>query len=82
MYGAGNDGAGTGFAFANAALPFYLAGYGFPNFAIGLVVQDHPPLAGLSEIIVLGLGTGGLVPRLTRFAVNELGTDGAPRLSA
>jgi Na+/melibiose symporter-like transporter len=52
LYGAGNVGAGTMFAFANAALPLYLAGYGLPNFAIGLLAQDRPPLAGLSQIVV------------------------------
>jgi Na+/melibiose symporter-like transporter len=52
LYGAGNVGAGTVFAFANAALPLYLAGYGFPNYAIGLLAQDRPPLAGLSQIVV------------------------------
>ena len=40
------------FAFANAALPLYLAGYGLPNAAIGLLAQDRPPLAGLSQIVV------------------------------
>jgi maltose/moltooligosaccharide transporter len=51
-YGAGNVGAGTVFGLANAALPLYLAGYGFPNVAIGLLAQDRPPLAGLSQIVV------------------------------
>jgi maltose/moltooligosaccharide transporter len=51
-YGAGSLGAGTVFGFTNAALPLYLAGYGFPNFAIGLLAQDRPPLAGLSQIVV------------------------------
>jgi Na+/melibiose symporter-like transporter len=40
------------FAFANAALPLYLASYGLPNAVIGLLAQDRPPLAGLSQILV------------------------------
>jgi hypothetical protein len=51
-YASGNLGAGLMFAFANAALPLYLAGYGLPNAAIGLLAQDRPPLAGLSQIVV------------------------------
>ncbi len=52
LYGAGNLGAGLVFAFTNAALPLYLASYGLPNWAIGLLAQDRPPLAGLSQIVV------------------------------
>ena len=35
-----------------AALPLYLASYGLPNWAIGLLAQDRPPLAGVSQIVV------------------------------
>jgi maltose/moltooligosaccharide transporter len=52
LYGSGNFGAGMVFAFANAALPLYLASYGLPNWVIGLLAQDRPPLAGLSQIAV------------------------------
>jgi Na+/melibiose symporter-like transporter len=52
LYGAGNVGAGMVFAFTNAALPLYLASYGLPNWAIGLLAQDRPPLAGVSQIVV------------------------------
>jgi Na+/melibiose symporter-like transporter len=51
-YASANLGAGLMFAFANGALPLYLAGYGLPNAAIGLLAQDRPPLAGLSQIVV------------------------------
>lgn len=51
-YGAGNAGAGAMFGLANAVLPLYLAEYGFSNAAIGLLAQDRPPLAGLSQIII------------------------------
>jgi maltose/moltooligosaccharide transporter len=40
------------FAFANAALPLYLQSYGLPNAIIGLLAQDRPPLAGISQIVV------------------------------
>jgi maltose/moltooligosaccharide transporter len=52
LYGSGNIGAGMVFGFTNAALPLYLASYGLPNWAIGLLAQDRPPLAGLSQIVV------------------------------
>ena len=52
LYGVGNFGAGMVFAFTNAALPLYLASYGLPNWANGLLAQDRPPLAGLSQIAV------------------------------
>jgi maltose/moltooligosaccharide transporter len=51
-YACGNLGAGLMFAFANAALPLYLASYGLPNAVIGLLAQDRPPLAGVSQIVV------------------------------
>ena len=54
-YASGNLGAGLIFAFANAALPLYLASYNLPNAAIGFLAQDRPPLAGLSQIVVGGL---------------------------
>jgi maltose/moltooligosaccharide transporter len=52
LYGTGNIGAGLTFAFTNAALPLYLASYGLPNAAIGLLAQDRPPLAGVSQVVV------------------------------
>ena len=52
LYASGNLGAGLTFAFANAALPLYLASYGLPNAAIGLLAQDRPPLAGISQVLV------------------------------
>jgi maltose/moltooligosaccharide transporter len=52
LYGAGNFGAGLLFAFTNAALPLYLAGYRLPNAAIGLLSQERPPLAGLLQLAV------------------------------
>jgi Na+/melibiose symporter-like transporter len=52
LYGSGNVGAGLTFAFTNAALPLYLASYGLPNAAIGLLAQDRPPLAGASQVVV------------------------------
>jgi|DewCreStandDraft_5_1066085.scaffolds.fasta_scaffold01429_16 Na+/melibiose symporter-like transporter len=39
------------FAFTNAVLPLYLAGYGLPNAVIGVLSQERPPLAGLSQIV-------------------------------
>jgi Na+/melibiose symporter-like transporter len=51
-YASANLGAGLMFAFANAALPLYLASYGLPNAVIGLLAQDRPPLAGVSQIVV------------------------------
>ncbi len=51
-YSAGSVSAGTVFGFTNAALPLYLASYEFSNVAIGLLAQDRPPLAGVSQIIV------------------------------
>ena len=52
FYGAGNLGAGLVFAFTNAALPLYLASYGLPNAVIGLLAQDRPPFAGVSQLVV------------------------------
>ena len=51
-YATANVGAGLMFAFANAALPLYLQNYGLPNAIIGLLAQDRPPLAGVSQIVV------------------------------
>jgi maltose/moltooligosaccharide transporter len=51
-YGTGNIGAGMTFGFTNNLLPLYLAGYGLPNAAIGLLAQDRPPTAGVLQIIV------------------------------
>lgn len=51
-YSAGNAAAGLVFAFTNAALPLYLGRYGFPNWLIGLLSQERPPLAGLLQILV------------------------------
>ncbi len=52
LYSAGNFGAGLLFAFTNAALPLYLAGYQLPNAAIGLLSQERPPLAGVLQLAV------------------------------
>lgn len=52
LYSAGNFGAGLLFAFTNAALPLYLAGYRLPNAAIGLLSQERPPLAGVLQLAV------------------------------
>ena len=52
LHGAGNFGAGLLFAFTNAALPLFLAGYRLPNVAIGLLSQERPPLAGVLQLAV------------------------------
>ena len=50
-YATANVGAGLMFAVANAALPLYLASYGLPNAAIGLLAQNRAPLAGISQVV-------------------------------
>ncbi|MBM4420316.1 MAG: MFS transporter [Chloroflexi bacterium] len=52
LYSVGNAGAGMLFGFMNAAVPLYLGGYGVANAWIGLLSQERPPLAGLSQIVV------------------------------